>query len=465
VQLYANSNALSLYVRNGWSITQQLEDRTLCSLTFEPTLDYATPRVAVQKDVNEEDALLSRAKSVLLSMMPKKEEYRDAPQDMIAFLLKRDFKWKFAIDQELIDGLGDAVLPTRLFVLSWKEADALRGLYVASSKQKEGESMDETDLLIMALSSRLQLAIDATRREFGVDHVFMKLSFMSPKDVATRIENESTRTCFAERINAQLQDEQFAAHLTSFLNSNDDVPNAKEMLRSASYRNFFVTLNRLFVDSLYASLRMKDAYAGLMTLAASSRCYEELSEAVVGPEAYFRTCLVLRPWVRIRPGHEFRVYVSDGVITCASQYESVYYEMVWNRREWLQCNVGDFVRNRVIPNLKVRLPSFVVDVVMGEDERFYVCELNPFAATSSGCQFSWSEDRTRLMIGPETWRFQCQETSRVEFLSAHWIAWLRETFADRLAASASETTTRVSVPFVFMFLLVTSALYSSFRQK
>lgn len=186
---------------------------------------------------------------------------------------------------------------------------------------------------------------------------------------------------------------------------------------------------------------------------------------MVGPQSHFRTCLVLRPWIRIKPGHEFRVYVSDGAITCASQYESVFYQSVWNRREWLQREVGEFVRSQVIPQLKARLPSFVVDVVMDEDERFYVCELNPFATTSSACQFNWSEDRTLLMIGPETWRFQPESSSKIEFLSAEWVAWLKETFAARLAHLARGDATRVSVPLIFMFLLVTSTLYTSFRSK
>jgi hypothetical protein len=129
--------------------------------------------------------------------------------------------------------------------------------------------------------------------------------------------------------------------------------------------------------------------------------------------------------------------------------------------------VGQFVLDHVIPKLKNRLPSFVVDVVMDINERFYVCELNPFATSSSACQFSWSEDKTLLMIGPESWRFQREETSKVEFLSDEWVAWIGETFSSSEILDSRSFT--LSMPLIFAIsvgvLLVANGILSHYRLK
>jgi len=140
---------------------------------------------------------------------------------------------------------------------------------------------------------------------------------------------------------------------------------------------------------------------------------------------------VLRPWVAIRPGFEFRIYVSNGKITCGSQYENVFYPEVWEKKDWLQKQLHDFVTEKVIPKLFYRLPSFVVDVVLTEQEKFLVCELNPFAASSSACLFSWSQDRTQILIGPEVWRFVDPSSKGTPQLPDSWKKWLENEFPSR----------------------------------
>ena len=154
---------------------------------------------------------------------------------------------------------------------------------------------------------------------------------------------------------------------------------------------------------MYASLRVFTALEALKLIVSSTRCAEELSDALIVP-AQFQTCIVLRPWLRIRSGFEFRVFVSDGVLTCGSQYEDAHYPEVWALREILQQNVSTFVKNEVIPRME-RLPSFVCDVVLTDSDKLFVCEINPFATSTSACRFSWSDDKEKLFIGPEEWRF------------------------------------------------------------
>ncbi|MDP2434289.1 MAG: hypothetical protein Q8P67_00935 [archaeon] len=154
---------------------------------------------------------------------------------------------------------------------------------------------------------------------------------------------------------------------------------------------------------MYASLRVFTPLEALKLVASSSRCAEELSDALISPSR-FCTCLVVRPWVSIRPGFEFRVFVSNCSLTCGSQYENACYPEVWEARHLLQERISQFVREQVIPRLS-HLPSYVCDVVLTDADRLFVCEINPFATTTSACLFSWANDKDALFIGPESWRF------------------------------------------------------------
>jgi hypothetical protein len=401
-----------------------------------------------------ESQRIESAKAVLLSIMPKKEDYKGVSEDLISFFQKRDFKWKFGFNQELLDDLGEHLLPTELFPITFQEANRLRSNYLQS--KTTSDILDDSTL--GNLSIRLQASMDRVCTEYQVDGVFLKLSFMSPKDVALRTDSKITQSTFKELLLSQIKKSE--EENASFHDQFFEYVNEKEISGTKSeIHDFFINLNRIFVDSLYASLKVKRASEGLLTISQSYRCSEELGEAVVGPEIYFKTNIVIRPWIQIKPGFEFRIYVSNSKITCASQYESIYYPEVWKNKEKLQNSISKFVKENVISKISYRLPSFVVDIVMDENDRLYVCELNPFATTSSACLFNWSEDKTLLMIGPETWRFASEEKSKVEYLSDEWVAWVRFNFTKR---------DNYTIPFGIVVvglisILVSHQLFSSWR--
>lgn len=79
------------------------------------------------------------ALAVLDSMIPSVDNYRNTgvPQDLWyrsshsivhslrTGLQKRDFKWKFALNVELISDLQEHLLPTHLLPIQFEEAEAL----------------------------------------------------------------------------------------------------------------------------------------------------------------------------------------------------------------------------------------------------------------------------------------------------------------------------------------------------
>jgi len=322
---------------------------------------------------------------------------------LISGLQKRDFKWKFACDQQLIDDLGPLLLPTTLLPVSFNEAKAL-----VHSNWK----------LLNDLENNLQKTIDTNNTSGGI---FVKLPFMSPKDVAIRLTCTRSKRQFKERLESHIAaDHTLKSQLKKYIEG--------ETVDLA----FSATIYRLWLDSLYASLEYTSAHDALEAIMQSSRCQEELYDSIMSdaiPLKYFKMALVVRPWIKIRPGFEFRIYVSNNKITIASQYEPTYYPEVWNQREKIQSKISDFVQGKVIPQLQYRLPSFVVDVVM-TDPNFdcYVVELNPFAASSSACLFKWGIDRQKILIGPEEWRFAPPPAEGVPYhaIPDEWKNWIEE---------------------------------------
>uniref|UniRef100_A0A7S4P835 Cell division cycle protein 123 n=1 Tax=Paramoeba aestuarina TaxID=180227 RepID=A0A7S4P835_9EUKA len=337
----------------------------------------------------EKEKVASRAEAArkaLLAAIPSPDNYPDAKPDLVAGLQKRDFKYATAISPQLLEELGGAILPTKIVTLTFQDAKALydEGMYA------EFESRNKT---VQDIIDRVDKAIsDIKKQEEYKDNgsvdttgFFVKLSFMSPKDVVLRVQNKKTRDAMTQKVdelwyNSSIWDQAFVL--------------------SASHP----TSKQIFLDSLYSSLRVQNGKEAIAAICQSRRCFEELSDALID-ENYFHTNIILRPWVKLRPGFEFRIYVSNGMITAASQYESVYYEEVWKERERLREKIGEFVKGEVIPKLCPRLPSVVIDVVMATNGQVYVCELNPFAASSSACLFSWSDDKHQLLAGDEEWRF------------------------------------------------------------
>lgn len=248
---------------------------------------------------------------------------------------------------------------------------------------------------------------------------------MSPKDVALRLSNTQSTSAFRRGLEVLLS----------------SYPNSKELIQavidgeivSKEERDFSVALYRTWLDSLYGSLSITTAKEALKKICASSRCYEELNDALIFPKQpeLFRTCIVVRPWISIKPGFEFRVFVSDSKITAAGQYEPVYYPEVWKKREWLEKEIRSFVNTKVIPSICHRLPSVTVDIVMTEDDKLYVCEINPFATSTSGCMFKWDTDRVTFMVGPETWRFAGPGESKINALPQDWVQFVAKEVAKK----------------------------------
>ena len=390
--------------------------------------------------VPDDDAFVKvseAARKALLASIPPPENYPDAKQDLVAGLQKRDFKYATAISAQLLDELGGAILPTKIVPLSFEEARSLyeesvyRGTFNPSTPILGGV-IEKVDRAISQLSSQ-------TEGDTPLEGIFCKLSFMSPKDVVLQSSNEKTQLALSQKVAALWSRSTFWERAFVLSSSH---PEAK----------------RLFLASLYSSLKVKCGLDAIGTICNSRRCFEELSDALID-ENYFHTNIILRPWMTLRPGFEFRIYVSNGQITAGSQYESVYYKEVWEARGRLCESIGEFVRGSVIPRIRHRLPSVVIDIVMTSNGSLYVCELNPFAASSSACLFSWSEDKDQLLAGKEEWRFVSPQNvnNKTTNVPEEWAHVIDSHFAKK-------RTKAFYIPVAVLVVALSWAAYFGFRR-
>ena len=378
------------------------------------------PEVKHLKDQEEE---MEEAMAAVRAMVPPETAYADVPRDLVAGLQKRDFKHSTSLSPTLLMELGPTLLPSKVIPLSFEQATALFKMYPYLEGGRGVGGEDAWPVCVRALACCVDDAIVDMAADVSTgavrpfDGIFVKLSFMSPKDAALRTSSHRTKDALRLRLTDLW-------HTTSFL--------SRLLLSSSS-----PPIPRLFVDSLYASLKVHSGRDAISLICSSSRCSEELCDSLISP-SHFATSLIVRPWMQLRPGFEFRSFVSNGKLTCVSQYEGVYYPDVWREKDTIQRDVTTFLQREVIPRICHRLPSVVVDVVfamervskrthrerhtqthnfseLNDSERnshkekvsgvWYVCELNPFAASTSACAFSWQDDKEKLFVGDCIWKF------------------------------------------------------------
>lgn|SRR3990167_5841164 len=297
-------------------------------------------------------------------------------------LQERDDNLTTAISHILIEELDTHILPCVIVPLSFKEAVTLEKSFnknLTNIKLTDSQSFT----IIESLNKRIDSLLLITQNPIGPNgKYFVKLSLLSPKDVVLQPNNKKTINNLRKQLDI-------------LWDATADEGRSKISIESTA-------VARALLQAFYDSMLVEN-HEIISLLLRSNRVHSELLESTLVEERYANTAIIIRPWVNIESGFEFRVFVNDLRITSISQYEAVYYPRVYAERFITKEKIVQFVNNHVINNLKNRLRSFIVDVVLVGD-RFYVCELNPFSQSSGSCLFSWQIDRQQLHSGETQFR-------------------------------------------------------------
>jgi hypothetical protein len=137
-------------------------------------------------------------------------------------------------------------------------------------------------------------------------------------------------------------------------------------------------------------LKITTAKEALYLLCSSNRIASDLSHSQ-------NISIVLRPWIDLIDWSEMRVFVSNGKVTAASRYSQAFVESELLRQR--EASMLEFIQEvlKCLPDNS----NCVIDVGLRKlNEKWVLIELNPFGRQTSGCLFSWVNDRNILYDGP-----------------------------------------------------------------
>jgi hypothetical protein len=106
--------------------------------------------------------------------------------------------------------------------------------------------------------------------------------------------------------------------------------------------------------------------------------------------------LVLRKWLDVNPGTEFRCYVREGDLKAFCQRDvSNYYGHIAAQQESIKQDIISFFGEHI----KDKFPSqdFVFDVIRSKKDKVILVDFNPFGETTESLFFSWEELRDNAL--------------------------------------------------------------------
>jgi len=138
---------------------------------------------------------------------------------------------------------------------------------------------------------------------------------------------------------------------------------------------------------------------------------------------FFRSKLIVRKFVPIEPMNEYRAFVCKGKINALSQYESVYFPDLPQKKQQIEDEILAFFEKI---KSHITQQAYVIDFCF-VNQKLLIVELNPFHANTSGCLFRWKNDREQILNGPFSFRIVDQAPPNVlEQMPTQWSDFVEE---------------------------------------
>jgi len=139
------------------------------------------------------------------------------------------------------------------------------------------------------------------------------------------------------------------------------------------------------LSQLYLLLKSSDFVAHDLTMPFSG-C-EDIDQADSVTVSY---SLVIRKWVEVNPGTEFRCWVSGGELVAVCQRDtSNYYPYLAREEESIKQDIQSFFHEHI--KHKFKLDNFVMDVTRPRKDKIILVDFNPWGDTTDSLLFTWEE--------------------------------------------------------------------------
>eukprot|EP01122_Echinamoeba_exundans_P009391 TRINITY_DN3311_c0_g1_i4.p1 TRINITY_DN3311_c0_g1~~TRINITY_DN3311_c0_g1_i4.p1 ORF type:complete len:637 (+),score=82.28 TRINITY_DN3311_c0_g1_i4:307-2217(+) len=316
--------------------------------------------------------------------------------------------------------LKDLTFKTTILEMTEDEAKAIIASYRSKyMKRSSAPLTPEQNQTLIGASKRLHEKIKELDKGNGV---FVRLSTRSPKDSAMASPQEIAEM-MADSLSRKhkialakaLEGKFFAGLPAEAFYDPEKTLTLNEKLQCM----FEVFLNVMKVrsgdDAIKLILDSERVYMDLMLLL-------DAIDGSAGSETpvKFQMNYILREWVDIPVGLEFRGFVFKGALTALTQYDNlVSYDEIVKNKQKIKETIQKFYCDSVRPALKVSTvyDCAVVDFALlrdGDDYVAKVVELNPYnnyeGAGTGGSLFHWNFDR-EVLEGIKPFEFRTLDTA------------------------------------------------------
>ncbi|KAK3104009.1 hypothetical protein FSP39_023648 [Pinctada imbricata] len=100
--------------------------------------------------------------------------------------------------------------------------------------------------------------------------------------------------------------------------------------------------------------------------------------------------LVLRKWLNVHPGYEFRCFVkNNNLIGISQRNHTAYYDFIGKERDDIIFDIQDFYADHI--HLNFPCQNYVFDMYRQEQGDILLIDFNPFGEVTDGLLFDWTE--------------------------------------------------------------------------
>jgi len=260
---------------------------------------------------------------------------------------------------------------TKFLPLSKEEAVAIVHYYEETRKKEVGKLTEADKQLLDKLSLRIQKKI----RAFKEDGIFVKLSSRSAKDAA--ISSGRMKTLASTELQA-----------LRGLYPNED-PRVVKMLA--------------FVRASCFAMKITQGAEALDLLIRSQRIMVDLTMRLLNDA--FEMNIVFRQWnTDLQPEKEFRAFLSNGKLTCITQYYSKLYVPSFKKKE-------QQIKDKLVTYFNsiqqdIPLKNYALDMALLEGDKVVIVELNPFAPHAGTSLFDWANPKDQEIVKSGPFEFR-----------------------------------------------------------
>ena len=114
--------------------------------------------------------------------------------------------------------------------------------------------------------------------------------------------------------------------------------------------------------------------------------------------------LIIREFVSFPVKNEFRGFIYKEKLTALTQYNNLaYFPQHLEIKSEMERKIKEFVEG-----MKSVMENCILDLVIDDNGKVWVVEMNPFGELTGACLFSWSEDR-EILMGKKPFEFRIVE--------------------------------------------------------